>query len=327
MQDARQKQIINWLQSLYSNQTIKIEVASADASFRRYFRTVINGTSYIIMDAPPEKENSQPFVSMAKLMFNKQVNVPEIIQQDLQQGFLLLTDFGNTPYLNVLNDETVDDLYNDAFTALSNMQLNTPTESLPLYDQTKLHDEMDLFKDWFVNKHCKLQLNKKQSAVLQNTWQTLSDSALAQPQCFVHRDFHSRNLMQTTKNNPGIIDFQDAVNGAITYDLVSLLKDCYIQWPRDKVINWVESYRLKLVKLGLNLNDSKQFLKWFDLMGLQRHIKVLGIFCRLNYRDGKTHYLKDLPLTYHYTQQTANSYPELADFAQLLTDLKLEAHL
>jgi len=326
MPDKRQDTIIAWLKQLYPEQGISLQSASEDASFRRYFRTTINNTSYIVMDAPPEKENIQAFITIAELLVENGSNAPQIIQQNTEQGFLLLGDLGNTQYLQKLNDDTVEQLYGDALDALCGIQICTPDDQLPLYNEEKLTEEMDLFSQWFIAKHAQLTLTQAQQNVLKKTWKTLTNSALEQPQCFVHRDFHSRNLMLTEKNNPGIIDFQDAVKGPITYDLVSLLKDCYIEWPRNKVTKWVENHRKQLLFSDMPVTEEAKFLKWFDLMGLQRHIKVLGIFCRLNARDDKKHYLADLPLTYHYVQETANSYPELADFAQLLTDLKLASY-
>jgi len=327
MSDLRQQALISWLQKLYPKQKIEIESASSDASFRRYYRTLVAGKSRIVMDAPPEKENSHPFIHIDLRLHDCGINVPQIYQQDLKQGFLLIEDLGSTHYLDLLNKENANLLYADAMDTLRVIQTCVPHDDLPLYDAAKLKEEMDLFLDWFVEKHCQTTLNQQQRQIIARTWQLLIDSAMEQPQCFVHRDYHSRNLMRVDQHNPGIIDFQDAVYGPVTYDLVSLLKDCYIQWPREQVLLWADNHREQLLFSGIPLEDEDQFIKWFDLMGLQRHIKVLGIFCRLNYRDNKAGYLKDLPLTWHYVKEVCALYDELSPFADLLATLKLEKHI
>lgn len=296
--------------------------ASADASFRRYFRTADKNTgiSYIVMDAPPEKEDCAPFIRVSKLLRGAGVNAPEIIEQDLAQGFLLLTDLGDQPYLEHLNERHADTLYSDAVSSLIHMQNIKPElmSELPIYDDPRLRDEMALFEEWYLNRHLNVQLDESQKEILNTTFDLLIQSALEQPQTFVHRDYHSRNLMLTQKHNPGIIDYQDAVIGACTYDLVSLFKDCYIEWPREKIEQWLEDY---LYKSGLIHEDNieiSQFIKWFDFMGVQRHLKVLGIFARLNYRDGKENYLNDLPLTLKYVVDACHRYDELKPLQQLL---------
>ncbi len=327
MSDLRQQAIINWLEEIYPNQQIKLESASEDASFRRYYRTLVDGNSRIIMDAPPEKEDIHPFIKTDLLLHDCGIHVPQIYHQDIKQGFLLLEDLGSQHYLDLLNEQSANSLYADAMDTLRVIQTCVPHEGLPAYDATKLKAEMDLFIDWFLGAHANIQLDDKQMAVIEQTWQLLIDSALEQPQCFVHRDFHSRNLMRVNGHNPGIIDFQDAVYGPVSYDLVSLLKDCYIQWPREQVILWADNHREQLLFSGIPLEDEEQFLQWFDLMGLQRHIKVLGIFCRLNYRDHKPDYLNDLALTYHYVKEVCSIYPQLTPFNNLLQELKLEQYI
>ena len=296
--------------------------ASADASFRRYFRTTDKNTSktYVVMDAPPEKEDCAPFIRVTKLLRTAGVNAPEIIEQDLEQGFLLLTDLGDQPYLDHLNEKHAETLYSDAVSSLIHMQ-NIKAEAmdeLPLYDGQRLLDEMALFEEWYLNRHLDVQLNDEQKIKLAATYDLLIQNALEQPQTFVHRDYHSRNLMLTQKDNPGIIDYQDAVVGPCTYDLVSLFKDCYIEWPREKIEQWLEDYAFKSGLAHEPNFETAQFIKWFDLMGVQRHLKVLGIFARLNYRDGKQQYLNDLPLTLKYVVDACDRYEELKPLQQLL---------
>lgn len=312
----RLTQLQQWLESVSENTYVDIQSASADASFRQYFR-VLNkkdGKHYIVMDAPPEKEDCHPFVHITGLIRQTGANAPEIFAQNIALGFLLLEDLGDTPYLNKLHSNTADALYSDAIDALIKMQ--DIKAILPTYDAQRLRDEMRLFETWYLNRHLNIQLDDTQKEQLENAFSLLVDNALEQPQVFVHRDYHSRNLMLTDENNPGIIDYQDAVNGPITYDLVSLFKDCYIEWPRENVEQWLERY---LSRLNTNYSITPQMLlRWFDLMGVQRHLKVLGIFSRLNYRDGKTQYLNDLPLTLKYIVDCCERYPELMPLKELL---------
>ena len=317
------KQILqNWLNAIPAYSFSDVVPASADASFRRYFRTADKNTgqSYIVMDAPPEKEDCEPFIRVTKLLRTAGVNAPEIIEQDLSQGFLLLTDLGDQPYLDHLSKHHADTLYSDAISSLIHMQ-NIKAEAmneLPVYNEQRLHDEMALFEEWYLNRHLNVQLNDEQKIKLAATFELLIQSALEQPQTFVHRDYHSRNLMLTQKHNPGIIDYQDAVIGPCTYDLVSLFKDCYIEWPREKIEQWLEDYAFKSGLAHEANFETSQFIKWFDLMGVQRHLKVLGIFSRLNYRDGKEQYLNDLPLTLKYVTDACERYDELKPLQQLL---------
>ncbi|MFK5915776.1 MAG: phosphotransferase [Woeseiaceae bacterium] len=324
--DQRLEQLKIWLNdSGISYQDI--QPASADASFRRYFRITDQGTSLIVMDAPPEKEDCQPFINIAGLLLKYGLNVPKILALDLNQGFILLNDLGNTVFLSELSNATVDKMYRTAMMPLLDIQkqvLAPEQQYLPHYNETLLRRELDLFPDWYLKQHKGITLSANQTSSLQQVFELLIKNALEQPQVCVHRDYHSRNLMvnHADPSKPGVIDFQDAVIGAVTYDLVSLLKDCYINWPREKVEQWVAFYYNEATALGILENiDSAQFLRWFDLMGLQRHLKVAGIFTRLKLRDGKTGYMKDIPRTMEYIIDTVQLYPELKPLATLLDDI------
>ena len=312
----------NWLDSISAHKLTDIRPASADASFRRYFRVTDSNTgkTLIVMDAPPEKEDCEPFIHITRLLRSVNVNAPDIITMDLEQGFLLLDDLGNRQYLDHLDESSSDDLYSDALVALVNMQ--RIQDHLPPYDKQRLRDEMGLFEPWYLNRHLGIRLDDQQKSVLDSIYDLLIESALEQPQVFVHRDYHSRNLMLVDENNPGVIDYQDAVIGPVTYDLVSLFKDCYIEWPGNKVEHWLDQY-LQLTPIELPV-DRTQFIRWFDLMGVQRHLKVLGIFARLNYRDGKSQYLDDLPLTLKYVVDACNRYQELKPLLNLLESTVLQ---
>jgi hypothetical protein len=318
----RMSRLEDWLDSIPTHKLTDIRPASADASFRRYFRVTDSNTgkTLIVMDAPPEKEDCKPFIHITRLLRSVNVNAPDIITMDLEQGFLLLDDLGNRQYLDHLDESSSDDLYNDALMALINMQ--RIHDHLPSYDKQRLQDEMGLFEPWYLNRHLGITLDDEQKSVLDSIYDVLIDSALEQPQVFVHRDYHSRNLMQVDENNPGVIDYQDAVIGPVTYDLVSLFKDCYIEWPRNRVEHWLDKY-LQLTSIELPV-DRNQFIRWFDLMGVQRHLKVLGIFARLNYRDGKSQYLDDLPLTLKYVVDACNRYDELSPLLSLLESTVLQ---
>lgn len=302
--------------------------ASADASFRRYFRATHNQQSWIVMDAPPDKENLDQFIRIAKRLRSLGLNVPDVLAYDIDNGFCLLTDLGSIPYLDALNAQTVERLYGDALSALVTLQRGTLTEPtfLPPYSFALLRQEMELFRQWYVTTHLRYPLSAEEDTMLTTTFDRLATNALAQPQVWVHRDYHSRNLMVESRHNPGILDFQDAVQGAITYDLVSLLKDCYISWPRTLVVEWVKGYCRLSYESGLHrCEDEDQFVEWFDHMGVQRHLKVAGIFARLHYRDGKSTYLNDLPLTLHYLQNATAQYDDLAPLHALLD--RLGTHL
>jgi len=318
----RLEQLKNWLDHELNFSEYTLTPASSDASFRRYFRVLHGGVSYIVMDAPPEKEDSRPFVSIARMLFDIGLNVPEIIDENPEQGFLLLSDLGSTPYLEALGEDTVERLYGDALGALATLQACVPGDAdLPAYDRALLLKEMELSREWLLGRHLGLSPDAAQTGLLDAAFQLLADNALAQPQVCVHRDYHSRNLMLTGVHNPGILDFQDAVIGPVTYDLVSLLRDCYIDWPRDRVEDWALGYQDLALQSGILRaahDDPQQFLRWFDLMGMQRHLKAAGIFARLRYRDGKSGYLQDIPRTLGYVVEVAACYEELAAFGRFI---------
>ena len=272
------------------------------------------------MDAPPDKEDCEPFVHITRLLRSVHVNAPEIVTMDLEQGFLLLADLGDRQYLDFLDESSCDRLYRDALTALVNMQ--RIQDHLPAYDRQRLIDEMGLFEPWYLNTHLGIELDVKQKSILASIFDLLIESAAQQPRVFVHRDYHSRNLMLVDDNNPGVIDYQDAVIGPVTYDLVSLFKDCYIEWPAERIERWLDDY-LQLTPIDISV-DRDRFIRWFDLMGVQRHLKVLGIFARLNYRDGKPQYLDDLPLTLKYVLEACNRYDELLPLRELLESTALQ---
>jgi aminoglycoside/choline kinase family phosphotransferase len=320
--DSRLASLTQWVLGDLGFAGATIAPASADASFRRYFRVTQGADSYIVMDAPPDKEDSGPFLQVARILGSMNLNAPMILARDMQRGFLLLSDLGSRQYLDALSlDGAADELYADALKALCIMQTAAPAVSrgLPRYDHAMLLREMELLPEWFLTRHLGLTLTARERAMLKELFESLTQAAVSQPACFVHRDYHSRNLLVTAENNPGILDFQDAVWGPVTYDLASLLKDCYIAWPPARVRQWVLGYRESLLEAGFKLDaDGAQFLRWFDLVGLQRHIKVLGIFARLFYRDGKSQYLKDLPRVLAYTRAAASMYPESAALAEFI---------
>ncbi len=324
----RKIQLETWLKEMLNTQPFTLTTASADASFRRYFRVHLQSPylghkTLIAMDAPPPQEDCTPFVKVAKLFLEAGLNVPEVLAQDLQHGFLLLSDLGDDTYLNALNNDTALMLYGDATNALIKLQLASKPDIFPNYDETLLSREMQLFSDWYVAKHLKVEINNEQQAVLKNTFDILNKNILLQAQVYVHRDYHSRNLMLTKQNNPGILDFQDAVYGAITYDLVSLLKDAYISWEEEQIIDWVVRYWQPAKKAGLPVpEDFSEFYRDFEWMGAQRHIKVLGIFARLYHRDGKSGYLKDMPLVMNYLRKVCERYVELRPMLKLLNQLE-----
>lgn len=313
----------NWLQKQLPGQVFTVAPASADASFRRYFRVTSGDKTSIAMDAPPEHEDCTPFVQVAQLL-TEAVHVPDIIARDAAQGFLLLSDLGDTTYLHALNrePETANSLYAAATDALVQMQLIRQLDSLPAYDEKLLRFELGLFPNWYVAHHLQAALTDDQQAVLEQTFDRIVRNNLAQPRVFVHRDYHSRNLMVTTPN-PGVLDFQDAVAGPITYDLVSLLKDAYIQWDEERILDWAIRYWERARKTGLPVaGDFGEFYRDFEWMGVQRHIKVLGIFARLCYRDGKAAYLNDMPRVMHYLRKACERYQELRPMLGLLDELE-----
>jgi aminoglycoside/choline kinase family phosphotransferase len=317
--DSRLAALSRWVVDTLGFADSRIDSASADASFRRYFRITRDGDTFIVMDAPPDKEDVVPFVSVARTLAGMGLNVPIVLAREPAQGFLLLSDLGSLQYLDELKRAgQVDRLYDDALSALVTLQTadDAAARQLPAYDRALLMREMELMPVWFLEQHLGLEVDAALRAMLDRLFDSLVKSALEQPRAFVHRDYHSRNLLVCADANPGILDFQDAVYGPVTYDAASLLKDCYIAWPPTRVRGWLLEYRAKLVGAGFALSgDGDTFVRWFDLMGLQRHIKVLGIFARLNHRDGKPGYLDDLPRVLDYVRAAASAYPETQEFA------------
>ncbi|HEU4626634.1 MAG TPA: phosphotransferase [Steroidobacteraceae bacterium] len=323
--DARLALIHDWVSTGLQLQPTAIVPASSDASFRRYFRvSTATGRTFIVMDAPPGKEDVRPYLKVSGLLERIGVHVPHVHEQDIERGLLLLEDLGSTLYLARLNaGDDPGALYGDALNALAIIQLQGREAAAELapYDREALLREMALMPEWFCARHLGLSANAADDGVIARAFDLLIAEAVAQPQVFVHRDYHSRNLMVIRERNPGVIDFQDAVRGPIGYDLVSLLKDCYISWPRERVERWVSGYRAQLAARGGPVGkDEREFLRWFDLIGVQRHIKVLGIFARLWYRDGKNGYLRDLPLTLEYVRDTCRRYAELAELSRLVEE-------
>ena len=314
-----------WLADVLETSAFELAPASSDASFRRYFRLRHDGRSLIVMDAPPVQEDTAPFIYVAELLIEQGLNAPRILAKDIRQGFLLLTDLGDTPYLQVLTEVTADRLYGDALSALLHIQqIDTGRlDDIPPYDHALLMREMNLFRDWYLKRQRQQILSPAQEQSLDDVFEQLVSSALDQPVVFVHRDYHSRNLMFTEKANPGIIDFQDAVQGPVTYDLVSLLRDCYIRWPRVRVEAWALGYLRDARQAGIvgavdDTLDDEVWLRWFDWMGVQRHLKAAGIFARLNLRDGKSGYLGDIPRTLGYVREVAGRYEELQPLLDFL---------
>ena len=298
-----------------------LQTASDDASFRRYFRSD-GDPSFIFVDAPPEQEDSRKFVSIDEMIRGVGLNSPEIIERDFDNGFLMMEDLGNTLYLDRLNMGDaleIERLYSDAFDALAGMQ--QIKAELPRYDEAKLLEEMSLFPEWFLQRQ--LEIKDFADAGLESIFELMLGNAVEQPQVFVHRDYHCRNLMVIARGNPGIIDFQDAVVGPVTYDLVSLLKDCYHRFPLNQIREWVEQYRRRLLvdgRLDSAVTES-EFFRWFELMGFQRHLKCAGIFSRLNLRDAKPGYLADIPLVIDYMMELGERYEELAPFCGWLREV------
>lgn len=318
----RKLQLEAWLQQVLANTPFTLTTASADASFRRYFRVHTANATMIAMDAPPPQEDCRPFVRIAEMLLAAGLNVPKILAQEINHGFLLLSDLGDATYLSVLNADNAKQLYGDATQALIKMQLASQPDALPPYDEALLAREMQLFPDWYIAKHLNTALDDAQTKVLQQTFAILNQNILAQAKVTVHRDYHSRNLM-VCENNPGILDFQDAVYGPITYDLVSLFKDAYIVWDEEQIIDWTARYWQSAKKAGLPVpTDFGDFYRDFEWMGAQRHIKVLGIFARLYHRDGKAGYLKDMPLVMEYLRKVCGRYVELKPMLRLLNSLE-----
>jgi len=320
----RIEQLHAWLGGLLGQADYRLAPASADASARRYWRLWQGRQSRIVMDAPPPEDCAR-FVTLARRLRASGLRTPEVHAASLEQGFLLLDDLGERTYLDALAPASADALYQDAIAALLRWQQQDPGTDLPPYDAAFLARELAIFRDWFLEGLLGLRLDADEQTLLEAAERLLIASALEQPRVCVHRDYHSRNLMVLDAENPGILDFQDAVLGPITYDLVSLLRDCYIAWPTEEVERWALGYLERARALGLIEPDigAERFLGWFDRMGMQRHLKAIGIFARLKLRDGKDGYLKDIPRTLGYVRQVAERDPELADFGRWIARLAL----
>jgi aminoglycoside/choline kinase family phosphotransferase len=299
---------------------LSLSILSADASFRQYYRVNKNNISYAVMDCPPEDESLDTFLKITDKLQQAKLNVPEIFDCDLTKGFLVITDFGDDLYSKKLNDETVYCLYTDALEAIVKMQTKVDCTGLKDFDSF-YEDENNLFLDWFLKKHLKIELDSTSSTEVNTEFNKINNILKSIPKTFVHRDYHSRNLLVTDLNNPGIIDYQDAVIGPVTYDLVSLLKDCYVTWNNGLVEDMLESFfnRMK----SNTVNNISDFRYWFEITGLQRHIKAIGIFSRLNYRDSKSGYLDDIPRTYAYIDKVLNKYKELSTLNEIFSNLEI----
>ena len=323
--DVRRAALESWLQRELHGTAFSLTPASEDASFRRYFRATLgDGKSYVAMDAPPDKEDSRPFVRVARMLGDAGVHAPQVLAQDLAQGFLLLTDLGTRTYLQEINAGNAAALFADATDALLRWQLATRAGELPPYDEALLRREMQLFPDWYAARHLGMELTPRQSESLEAIFSILVKSALAQPQVYVHRDYMPRNLM-VSDPNPGVLDFQDAVLGPITYDAVSLVRDAFVSWDEQQVLDWTVRYWERARQAGLPVQaDFGEFWRAFEWMGLQRHLKVLGIFARIHYRDGKPKYLEDTPRFIRYVRDVSKRYAALSPLLKLLDELKCE---
>ncbi len=320
----RYNSLQNWLTEILGTSAFNLKPASEDASFRTYHRLFLKNKTFIVMDAPPEQENCKPFIKITKKLRACDVNVPIIHNVNIEQGFLLLSDLGNDLYLNKLNKSSIYELYSDALSTLVSIQVLVNVGGVDEYDKSLLISEMNLFREWLIEKHLNIKLSDSQVKILTTLFDLLVNNALQQPKVFVHRDFHSRNLMVTKENNPGVIDYQDAVYGPISYDLVSILKDCYIKWPKEEIDKWIDFYLNKLYeeKAQYRINRN-EFVRWFDLMGVQRHLKASGIFARLSHRDGKHNFLEDIPRTLSYILDLKETYEELQPICIILEELVL----
>ncbi|PNB73815.1 aminoglycoside phosphotransferase [Pseudomonas sp. GW456-E7] len=331
-QDVRLQHLKVWLDeqlaTLFAEQgwgvvpPATLTAASSDASFRRYFRWEGDGRSFIVMDAPPPQENCKPFVDIAFLLAKSGINVPKIYAEDLERGFLLLNDLGNKTYLDVIDSENADGLFNDALQALLAFQQLPMVAPLPSYDVALLRRELELFPEWYVKRELGIEFDAAQQVLWQQVSDLLIDSALAQPKVLVHRDYMPRNLM-LSEPNPGVLDFQDAVYGPVTYDVTCLFKDAFLSWPEERVHGWLESYWQQAGALGIPVQpEFEDFLRASDLMGVQRHLKVIGIFARICHRDGKPRYLGDVPRFFAYIDAVIARRPELAELDVLLASLR-----
>ena len=328
-QDTRCNELSSWLEQALPGYDGRLIPASGDASFRRYFRTRADELSWVVMDAPPATENLQAFLDVANLMHEAGVTVPGVRAADPDQGFAVLSDLGSRHYLEALAADDADRLYRDAIAALVRLQAGIDATGCrrPVYDAALLQRELGIFSDWFLGRLLGIPQDGRAVSLLESVSRTLVTSALEQPRVFVHRDYHSRNLMVCASGNPGILDFQDAVVGPISYDLVSLLRDCYVAWPEPRVERWRQAYVEQAIARDLlAAADVPRFERWFDLMGMQRHLKAVGIFARLKLRDGKGGYLKDIPRTLGYVDTVCAKYPELAEFGAFLRSTAEPAH-
>ena len=321
--DTRREALQRWLAAQLRAARLSLEPASEDASFRRYWRARLeDGRTFVVMDAPPDKEDCRPFVRVAGLLRAAGVHAPEVFAQDHGLGFLLLADLGTTTYLEALNTDNAARLFSDATDALVLWQLATRQGELPPYDEPLLRREMNLFPEWYVARHLGIELSASQRSALEDVFRLLVESALAQHRVYVHRDYMPRNLM-LCEPNPGVLDFQDAVLGPITYDMVSLLRDAFISWSEERVLDWSARYWEKAKRAALPVEAGfPEFWRAFEWMGLQRHLKVLGIFARIRYRDGKPEYLEDAPRFIGYARAVATRYRELAPLARLLDEIE-----
>ena len=319
MDSTREQELTTWL-SDKSYDSSSLSILSADASFRQYYRVNKNNISYAVMDCPPEDESLDTFLKITDKLQQAKLNVPEIFDCDLTKGFLVITDFGDDLYSKKLNDETVYCLYTDALEAIVKMQTKVDCTGLKDFDSF-YEDENNLFLDWFLKKHLKIELDSTSSTQVNTEFNKINNILKSIPKTFVHRDYHSRNLLITDLNNPGIIDYQDAVMGPVTYDLVSLLKDCYVTWNDGLVEDMLESFFTRMK--SNTINNISDFRYWFEITGLQRHIKAIGIFSRLNYRDGKSGYLQDIPRTYAYMDKVLNKYKELSTLNEIFSNLEI----
>ncbi len=331
--DTRLAQLTTWLAPLGLVDITSIRPASADASQRRYFRfDVVEsmrakvGDTLIAMDAPPERENVPAFVKVAELLLDAGVTVPAIVAQDVPNGFLLLSDLGTTMYLSRIDVDNASFMYSDAVDAMIKFQLASQPDVLPEFNRAIIERDLIQFPEWYVGKHLGITLTDAQLDTIKKVFEAIISNVMAQQQVFMHRDFHSRNLMFMEQGNPGVLDFQDAMFGPITYDLGSLLRDAYIQWDEEQVLDWVVRYWQRAKQLGLPVNPNiDDFYRDFEFMALQRHVKNLGTFCRLNYRDGKPNYMGDIPILLDYVRKTCNRYIELKPLARLLDTLEDKA--
>ena len=325
--DPRATALAAWLRGVLPASSFGIEPASEDASFRRYFRVRAESRTWIAMDAPPPMEDCRAFVSVLGLLRGAGVHAPALHAADTERGFLLLDDLGSRCYLDVLDEGNAGVLYTDAFEALLDMQCHIGPGRVARYGERMLRGEMDLFRQWFLARHLGIALEGALARGLEEAFDALVRICMEQPRVFVHRDYHSRNLMYMDEHNPGVLDFQDAVDGPLTYDLVSLLRDAYVRWPEERVAGWVDECHDRAAARGLAGPGRERFRRWFDLTGVQRHLKVAGIFARLWHRDGKARYLDDLPLTLEYLAEIAPRHPETAAVARVLEEFGVAGRL